>query len=261
MMPCGHRRCVVALFVIAVAVSSCSGFGVSVSDEDPVVSGAAYVASGQVVKALQKAGVTSNSYWTEACEHAVNSQWDSARRAVAQAALTSGLGDGQKDQLQTMFTFAAGMPGLDAPVTRTFSFLAQALSMSREEMTVLARLASPGFSAQPEPQPQPETRYEPLPETQPATRYDPPHETSHDPQPRTQVAPAKPVVAPTPVPAAGSGECDAGERAMWLSLDGVGGLSFALPLSSPSYPLDPVPSFSLESLRNPSLGLPTLHSG
>ena len=41
----------------------------------------------------------------------------------------------------------------------------------------------------------------------------------------------------------------------------VGCLAMACTDVSVEDPLDPVPSFSLESLRNPSLGLPTLHSG
>lgn len=197
------RALAAALFVLAFLAMSCSG-SVKVSGEFGGVNPVAKVAGEQVTKALQRAGVEANPYWVEACGHAVAGQWDSARRAVAQGALASGVDAEQKKQLQTMFTFAAGMPGLPEPVTRTFGFLSQALSMSPEEMTMLARLASPGYSA-----------------PGPTPANDPPPVISLTRPGDTPVKPAvtssRPVSRP-PVssPQRGPNQCDGAVKSVWL---------------------------------------------
>ena len=82
----------------------------------------------QLAKALEKVGVPHNNKWDEAAGHAIDQDWPSAKRSLAQAVIASGLDGTRAKELRVAFEIAARVPGLPAPATKTFAFFAEALA-------------------------------------------------------------------------------------------------------------------------------------
>lgn len=85
------------------------------------------VISSQLSKALEKVGVSHNTKWDEAIGHSIDQNWPSAKRSLVQATIASGLEGTRAGELRVAFEIAARIPGLPAPATKTFAFLAEAL--------------------------------------------------------------------------------------------------------------------------------------